>query len=68
MEAARRAFLVDEEARQMGARELAVWESSCRIYDIERSTNEGADIAADITDGVPSTDGAGSRQPDPHAC
>ena len=67
LEATRRAFLLDEEARQMKARELAARASSSKLDDVERSTTEGADIAEDTTDGVPTTDGAGSGKTDPPA-
>ena len=68
MESARRDSLVDEEARQMRALELASGACSSRFDDVKRRTTEGADIAADTTDGVPTTDGAGFVKPDPPTC
>ena len=59
--------MVDEEAWQIRARELDVEVSSSRLDDVERSTTEGPDIAADTTDGVPTTDGAGTAKLDPPA-
>ena len=60
--------MVDEEAWKIRARELDAKESSSMIEDVDRSTTEGADIATDTTDGVPTTNGAGSGQPDPRSC
>lgn len=68
LEAARRSSFVDEDARQMRARELAVAESISRPDDVERRDTEGADIAVDITDGIPTNDGVGSGKPNAPAC
>ena len=67
MEGARRASLVDEEARHIRARKLAVGASSSRLDDVERSTIDGPNIVADTTDGVPAIDGAGTAELDPPA-
>ena len=68
MKDARRSSLLDEEARQMRAHELAAGPSSSRFEAAEKSTTEGADIATDTTNGVPTTHGGGSRKLDPLAC
>ncbi|XP_027771477.1 uncharacterized protein LOC114076530 [Solanum pennellii] len=60
-EVARRSSLMDEEAQRMRDHELAAMASSSRIFDVERSTTEGVDIAEDTNDGVPTTEGVGSR-------
>ena len=52
----------------MRARELDAMESRSRLETVERITTEGAVIAADTTDGVPTTDGAVSGQRDPLSC
>ena len=45
--------MVDEETRQMKARELAAGTSSSRVEVVERRTTEGADTAVGTTEGVP---------------
>ena len=50
LDAARRASLIDEEARRMRAHELAVEASSCRVEDVARSTTERAYITVGTTD------------------
>ncbi|XP_025884999.2 uncharacterized protein [Solanum lycopersicum] len=66
-EASRRDSLADEEARYMKARELVAGVSISRLEDVDRSTTEGANVVADTTEGVLTTDGLGSGQPDPPA-
>lgn len=68
MEAARRASLLDEEARKMRDHELADVAFRSRLEDTQRSTSDGVDIAMDTTDGVPTTYGAGSWKPNLRAC
>ncbi|XP_027768212.1 uncharacterized protein LOC114074437 [Solanum pennellii] len=68
MEVTRRASLLDEESRQIRARELPAGASSSRFEDVERSTIEGAYISVGTTDGGPTIEGAGSEKPDPLAC
>ena len=68
----RRASLIDEQTRQMRARELSVGASRSRAEVVERSTTKGVDTAVGNTEGVStegvSTEGAGSGKPDPPAC
>ena len=52
LEAARRASLLDEEARQLRIIEVATGVFSSRVAEAERSTTDGAVIAEDTTDGV----------------
>ena len=79
LEAARRASIAHEEARQLRAIELAAGESSSRVVAAEKSTTDGAVIVErgttegvvdveDTTKGVQTTAGMGSRTPDPQAC
>ena len=68
MDAARRASLIDEEAQQMRARELAVGVSSSKLKDVDRSTTEGIDIFVGTTDGGPTTKEASFGKPNPLAC
>ncbi|TMW86778.1 hypothetical protein EJD97_020895 [Solanum chilense] len=68
LEAARRSSLIDEEAQQMRAQEVAVGASSSRIAYVERSTTEGTIIAVYTTDGVLTTEGAGFEKLDPTSC
>ena len=67
MEATRRASLLDEEARQMGARELAAGASRSIVVVVERRTTEGANIVVQTTEGV-SIEVVGSGKSDPPAC
>ena len=64
MKAARRASLIDEEDRQLGAMEWDAEASSSRVDEADRSTNVGVVIV----EGFPTTDKVGSRQPDPPSC
>ena len=68
MEAARRASLIDEEARQLRVLEVAVGAFTSRIVEARRSTTDGAVIVEDTTDGVPTTKGAGFEKSDPSVC
>ena len=52
MEAARRASLAEEEARQMRAEELAVGASSSRTVEIVEGTADSVVDAEDTTEGV----------------
>ena len=58
---------MDEEAWQIKANELVVEASSSRIVDVERSTSEGDFIGANTTDGVRTSEGAGSEKQNPPA-
>ena len=64
----KRASLIDEEAQQKRAQEVAVGASSSRIADVERSTTEGTIIAAYTTDGVLTTGTTGFEKLDPPSC
>ena len=55
MEATRRASLVDEEARQMRAVELAARESSSREVEIARGTTDSVVADEDTTECVQTT-------------
>ena len=68
MEDARRASLVEEEARQMRAGELAAGASSSRTVEIEGGTADSTVAAEDTTEGVKITEEVGSGEPDPPAC
>ena len=68
MEAARRASLADEEARQMRAEKLAAGASSSRTVEIGGGTAYSAVDAEDTTEGVQITEEVGSGEPDPLAC
>ena len=68
MEAARKASLSDEEARQMRAVELAAGASSSRNVEIAGGTADSVVDAEDATKGVLITEVVGSREPDPPAC
>ena len=65
MEDARRASLLDKEARQIRALELAVGASSSRFVYFERRTAKGANIVLSTTDGGLTTEGASFGKPDP---
>lgn len=52
----------------MRAQALAAGASSSRIADVERITIEVVVIVADITDGVPTTEGADCEKSDPPPC
>ena len=67
MEAARRASLADEEARQMRAVELAAGASSSRNVEIARGTADSVIDAVDTTEGVQITEVVGSGESDPPA-
>ena len=68
MEAARRASLADEEARQMRAVELAAGASSSRNVEIAGGTIDSVVDAEDTTEGIQITEVVGSGEPDPPAC
>ena len=68
MEAARRALLADEEARQMRAVELVVVASSSRNLEIAGGTANSVVDAVDTTEGGQITEIVGSGEPDPPAC
>ena len=68
LEALGRALLINEEARQLRVFEVAAGASSSRVAEAERSTTDGADIAEDTTDGVPTLAGVSFEKPDPLAC
>ena len=68
MEAARRASLAEEEARQMRAEELAAGASSSRTVEIAGGTTESDVDAEDTTEGVQITEVVGSGEPEPPAC
>ena len=67
MEAAKRASLVDEEARQIRAVELAVGASSSRNVEIVGGTADSVVDAAYNTEGVHIIEVVGSGEPDPPA-
>ena len=68
MEVTRRASLVDEEARQMRAVELAAGASSSRNVEIAGGTFDNAVDAEDTTEGVQIIEVVGSGESDPPAC
>ena len=68
MEAARRASLIDEEAHQMRAVELAAGASSSRNVEIAGGTADSVVNALDTTEGVQITEVVGSGEPNPPAC
>ena len=68
MEAARRASLVEEEAHQMRASELAAGASSSRTVKIGGGTTHGVVVAEDTIEGVQIAEDVGSGEPDPPAC
>ena len=68
MEAARRASLIDEEAHQMRAVELAAGASSSKYVEIAGGTADSVVNALDTTEGVQITEVVGSGEPNPPAC
>ena len=68
MEAARRASLAEEEARQMRAEELSTGASSSKTVEIEGGTADSVVDVEDTTEGVQITEVVGSEEPDPLAC
>ena len=68
MEAASRASLVEEEAYQMRAEELASGASSSRTVEIAGGTVDRVVDAEDTTEGVQNAEDVGSREPNPPAC
>ena len=68
MEAARRASLVEEEARHMRAGELAAGASSSRYVEIAGGTTDSVVDTEDTTEGVQITEVEGFGEPDPPAC
>ena len=68
MEAAMRASLAEEEARQMRAEELAAGASRSRTVEIAGDTADSAIDAKDTTEGVHITEVVGSGEPDKPAC
>ena len=65
MEAARRASLDEEEARQMRAEELVVGASSSRTVEIAGGTADSVVDAEDTTEGAQITEEVGSGESDP---
>ena len=65
MEIVMRFSLVDDAARQMRARELAVGASTYMLDDVERITTEGVAIDADTSHGVPTNDRASTGKSNP---
>lgn len=63
MEAARRASLAEEEARQMRVGELAALASSSKTVEIERGAADSVVDAEDTTKGVLITEVVGSGEP-----
>ena len=68
MEAARRALLAEEEARQMRVGELATGASSSRTVEIAGGTADSVVVSEDTTEGVQITEVVGSGEPDPPVC
>ena len=68
MEAARRASLADEEARQRRAEKLAAGASSSRTVEIAGGTADSVVDGEDTTEGVQITEDVDSGEPDPPAC
>ena len=79
MEAARRASIAAEEARQLRAIELAAGEFSSRVVEVEKSTTDGAVIVErgttervffgeDTAEGFQITQRVGLETPDPPTC
>ena len=68
MEAARRASLVEEEARRMRAEDLIVGASSSRTVEIAGGNADSAVVAEDTTEGVQITEEVGFGEPDPPSC
>ena len=78
MEAARRASLVEAEAHQIRASQIAAGTSSSRSVETVGGTTDGAVVSEDITEGVQivedTTEGVqiaedvGSGKPDPPTC
>ena len=68
MEAARRASLAEEEARQMRAEELVVGASSSKTVEIAGGTADSVVDVEDTTEGVKFTEIVGSGEPEPPAC
>ena len=68
MEAARRASLGDEEARQIRGVESAAGESSSRDVAIAGDTADSVVADEDTTEGVQTKEVVGSREPDPPLC
>ena len=68
MEAARRASLVEEEAHQMRASELAAGASSSRTVEIVGGTADSAVVAEETTERVQIAEDVGSGEQDPPAC
>ena len=68
MEAARRASLTDEEARQIRVVESAAGASRSRDVEIEGGTADSTVADEDTTEGVQIIEVVGSGEPDPPAC
>ena len=68
MEAARRASLVEEEARQMREGELAAGASSSRTVEIAEGTADSVVDAEDTIEGVHIIEVVGSGESEPPAC
>ena len=68
MEAARRASLAEEEARQMRAGELAAGAYRSRTVEIVGGTADSAVVAEDTTEGVLITEEVGCGELDQPAC
>ena len=68
MEAARRASLVEAEAHQIRASQIAAGASSSRTVETAGGTTNCAGVAEDTTEGVQIAEDVGSGEPDPPAC
>ena len=68
MKATRTTFLIDEEARQMTAVELAAGAFSSRNVEIVGGSVDSVVAAEDTTEGVQITEVVGSGEPNPPAC
>ena len=68
IEAARRASIVDEEARQIKVVESVVGASSSRDVETARGTINSVVADENITEGVQTTYVVGSKKSDPPAC
>ena len=68
MEAARRASLAEEKARQMRAEELAAGAFRSRTVEIAGGTADSVVDVEDTTEGVKFTEIVGFGEPEPPAC
>lgn len=67
-EATGRASLADEVARQMRANEFALGRVAPGLRMLRVSTTKGENIVVNTIDSVPTTEGAGSGEPDLSIC